>query len=161
VGLHKYLCLLKVNCIDFFNQNDNILHMTNLISMAVSVIIALEGCPDKGHADFGLAHGALGIHKRIIDDVNRIAGTHFTTKHVHNRSVAVFVCKKALKYYGSKLDKKPTIEDYIRIWNAGYDGYKDNKGWSYVKRAHEKNLLPLPSYLVSTKNRTRANIVID
>lgn len=133
--------------------------MTNLITIAISIIISLEDCPDKGHADLGLAHGALGIHKRIIQDVNRIAGTHFTTKNVHNRSVSIFICKKSLEYYGSKLDKQPTVEDYIRIWNAGYDGYKKNRGWLYVNKARTKNLLPPPNYLANI--RARANNVID
>lgn len=87
----------------------------------------------------GKAIGALQIHVEMVHDVNRLCGTSYTHKEMSDRAKAVDVCKKYLAYYGSekRLGKKPTLQDYARIWNGGPSGWKRKATqgyWAKVRR---------------------------
>lgn len=85
----------------------------------IAALISVEtgGCknPDLAIGDGGAAIGALQIHRSVVVDVNRIAGTHYTHQQMTNRIAARQVCEIYLTYYG----KGCTTEQLARKWNGG------------------------------------------
>lgn len=71
--------------------------------------------PDAAVGDGGKAIGALQIHKAVVEDVNRFAGTSYTWKGMTNRVAARAVCQKYLEHYA----KGKSLEEAARIWNGG------------------------------------------
>jgi len=73
------------------------------------------------------AYGLLQIRKPYLDDVNRIAGTSYTTEDMKDEEMARWAAKVYLEYYGRrywrKTGKVPTPEVYGRIHNGGPDGW--------------------------------------
>ena len=85
--------------------------------IAALITVETGGCknPDLAIGDGGAAIGALQIHKSVVVDVNRIAGTHYTHQQMTNRIAARKVCEIYLTHYG----KGCTTEQLARKWNGG------------------------------------------
>lgn len=95
-----------------------------------AVIQAIEQVESGGDCnavgDSGRAVGCLQIWKIYVDDVNRISGKHFTYADRYSREKSYEMTEIYLLHYAAekRLNRKPTIEDYARIHNAGPNGYK-------------------------------------
>lgn len=86
------------------------------LSALIAALIAVEsGGRDNAIGDGGRAIGALQIHKAVVVDVNRIAGTSYTHQQMTNRIAARRVCEIYLTHYG----KGCTTEQLARKWNGG------------------------------------------
>ncbi len=87
------------------------------------------------------AYGPLQIRKPVVDDVNRVYGTHYEAKQMlGNRELSIEVCEKYLRIYATpkRLGTEPTSEQLARIWNGGPEGwrYKSTiKYWRKVQKA--------------------------
>lgn len=106
-------------------------------SHLITALMAVEtgGCrnPDLAIGDGGRAIGSLQIHKAVVEDVNRFAGTSYSWKGMTNRADARKVCEIYLQRYA----KGKSIEDAARIWNGGPDGYRKSSTlayWTKVQR---------------------------
>ena len=90
--------------------------------------------------DGGKAYGVLQIWNVVIVDVNARFGTRYKHKDAFDPVKAREICRLYLSIYATekRLGRKPTLEDYARIWNGGPNGYKNsktNKYWAKVQRA--------------------------
>ena len=104
-------------------------------------MIAVEsGGNDAAIGDHGRARGALQIHRSVVADVNRIAGTHYRWEDMHRRDVAVYVAGVYLAHYVTeeRLGHKPTAADAARIWTGGPDGWKEPATKRYWRRVQQK-----------------------
>ena len=103
--------------------------------IAALITVETGGCrnPDLAVGDGGAAIGALQIHRAVVVDANRIAGTSYTHQQMTNRVAARRVCEIYLSRYASG----KTNEEAARIWNGGPTGYKKSATlayWNKVKR---------------------------
>ena len=103
----------------------------------ILALIAVEsGGNSKAIGDNGYAHGALQIHRSVIEDVNRIYGTTYVYSDRMSRQKSVHICILYLDHYATKerLGRKPTYRDMARIWNGGPDGYKERSTLKYWRK---------------------------
>jgi hypothetical protein len=100
----------------------------------IAALIAVESNGnDMAIGDGGRAIGALQIHKAVVVDVNRIAGTSYTQQQMTNRIVARRVCEIYLSRYAAG----KTNEEAARIWNGGPTGNRKPATvayWNKVKK---------------------------
>ena len=111
-----------------------------------SLISALMAVETGGHrtadlviGDGGRAIGALQIHRSVVEDVNRFAGTHYSWKGMTNRADARRVCDLYLQRYA----KGRSMEDAARIWNGGPSGHlkpSTEAYWAKVQRNMNHNI---------------------
>jgi len=79
----------------------------NLGPLIAALITVESNGRDNAIGDGGLAIGALQIHKAVVVDVNRIAGTSYTHQQMTNRVAARRVCEIYLSRYATgKTPKK-------------------------------------------------------
>ena len=116
--------------------------MTNLI-VSAALIFALHGAEsDMRHhsksGDHGRAHGVLQIHSKVLHDVDRIYGLHYTQKSTEREDTAEEICRLYLQYYGKEYKehtgKPPSDEVLARIWNGGPTGYRKHRTKRYWTR---------------------------
>jgi len=85
-------------------------------AVLIEAIMAVEsGGRDQAIGDGGRALGPLQIHRAVVQDVNRFAGTSYRWEGMTNRADARAVCETYLRHYG----KGKTMEETARIWNGG------------------------------------------
>lgn len=85
----------------------------------LAALLAVEsGGNDKAIGDHGRALGALQIHAAVVADVNRIHGTRYTHREMHDRAKAVRVASLYLQTYAPNA----TPEVQARVWNGGPRG---------------------------------------
>ena len=107
--------------------------------MPVLIAVESEG-DDRAIGDNGRGVGCLQIHPVCVEDVNRIAGTHYTLDDRRDREASLEMCAIYLTHYGTanakETGKMPTAEVLARIWNGGPRGYKKSATipyWHKVK----------------------------
>lgn len=87
------------------------------------------------------AYGLLQIRKPYLDDVNRIAGTSYTTEDMKDEALARWAAKIYLNYYGSAYEGKTgryvTPEVYGRIHNGGPNGWKKSSTNDYGEKVSQ------------------------
>ena len=89
--------------------------MTTLSNLISALIIVESSGNDQAIGDNGRAIGPLQIHRGVVQDVNRITGSHYRHQDMTNRVAARAVCEAYLKHYG----KGCTTEQLARKWNGG------------------------------------------
>ena len=97
------------------------------ISNLISALIIVESSGnDQAIGDNGRALGPLQIHRGVVQDVNRITGSHYRHQDMTNRAQARAVCEAYLKHYVTekRIGRKPTVADFAKVWNSGPDGFK-------------------------------------
>ena len=105
----------------------------NLGPLIAALITVESNGRDNAIGDGGAAIGALQIHRAVVVDANRIAGTSYTHSQMTNRVAARRVCEIYLTRYAAG----KTNEEAARIWNGGPTGYKKSVTlayWNKVKR---------------------------
>lgn len=105
----------------------------NLGPLIAALITVESNGNDMAIGDNGRAIGALQIHKAVVVDANRIAGTSYTHQQMTNRIAARRVCEIYLKHYG----KGCTTEQLARRWNGGPTGDRKSATityWNKVKK---------------------------
>jgi len=104
------------------------------ISNLISALIIVESSGnDLAIGDNGRAIGPLQIHRGVVQDVNRITGSHYRHQDMTNRVQARAVCEAYLKHYG----KGCTTEQLARRWNGGPTGDRKSATeayWAKVKK---------------------------
>jgi hypothetical protein len=105
----------------------------NLNNLITALMIVESSGNDQAIGDNGRAVGPLQIHRGVVQDVNRITGSHYRHQDMTNRVQARAVCEAYLKHYG----RGKTTEEQARIWNGGPTG--DRKiatviYWNKVKK---------------------------
>jgi hypothetical protein len=101
-----------------------------LLSALMAVETGGERNPDLAIGDGGRAIGCLQIHRAVVLDVNRIAGTHYTHDQMTNRVAASRVCEIYLDHYGRGLDDISRA----RVWNSGPRGHLKDCSRAYGER---------------------------
>ena len=104
--------------------------------IAALITVETGGCrnPDLAIGDGGAAIGALQIHRAVVLDVNRIAGTSYTHAQMTNRVAARRVCEIYLTRYAAG----KTNEEAARIWNGGPTGYKKSATLAYWNKVRKE-----------------------
>ena len=102
---------------------------------------------DNAVGDNGASHGPLQIQKACVIDANewrkaRGLSQFRFPQDCYDRQKAEQIMLSYLHRYATenRLGKRPTIEDYARIWNGGPNGYKIQatvKYWNKVKKELE------------------------
>jgi hypothetical protein len=107
----------------------------------INALISVESSgDDKAVGDKGKAKGCLQIWEVVVIDVNRKFNTNYKHDDAFDRKKAIDICRKYLSIYATeaRLGRKPTLEDYARIWNGGPNGFKKSateKYWLKVQKA--------------------------
>ena len=107
----------------------------------INALISVESSgKDNAVGDKGKAKGCLQIWEVVVIDVNRKFNTDYKHDDAFDRKKAIDICRKYLSIYATeaRLGRKPTLEDYARIWNGGPNGFKKSateKYWEKVKKA--------------------------
>jgi hypothetical protein len=99
----------------------------NLGPLIAALITVESNGRDNAIGDAGLAIGALQIHRAVVVDANRIAGTSYTHQQMTNRVAARRVCEIYLSRYAAG----KTNEEAARIWNGGPTGHRKPATISY------------------------------
>lgn len=103
--------------------------------LLIAAIIAVESNGnDLAIGDHGKARGPLQIHAEMVQDANRIAGTHYQWSHMTNRAEAVAV----FKIYTDKYANGASDEVIARKWNGGPNGHKKSATISYWNKVKAK-----------------------
>jgi hypothetical protein len=105
----------------------------NLGPLIAALITVESNGRDNAIGDAGLAIGALQIHRAVVVDANRIAGTSYTHSQMTNRVAARRVCEIYLSWYATG----KTNEEAARIWNGGPTGHQKSATiayWNKVKK---------------------------
>ena len=108
--------------------------MTTISNLISALIIVESSGNDLAIGDNGRALGPLQIHRGVVQDVNRITGSHYRHQDMTNRVAARAVCEAYLKHYG----RGKTTEEQARIWNGGPTGDRKTATlayWAKVKKA--------------------------
>jgi hypothetical protein len=107
--------------------------MTTLSNLISALIIVESSGNDQAIGDNGRALGPLQIHRGVVQDVNRITGSHYKHSEMTNRVAARAVCEAYLKAYG----KGASTEQLARRWNGGPTGDRKSATeayWAKVKK---------------------------
>lgn len=105
----------------------------NLGPLIAALITVESHGKDNAIGDGGAAIGALQIHRAVVVDANRIAGTSYTHSQMTNRVAARKVCEIYLGRYAAGRSN----EEAARIWNGGPTGYRKSATlayWNKVKK---------------------------
>lgn len=118
------------------------------LSIALALLLLIESAdnPDaRGDYAAGHGHKAVGclqMWKTTVDDVNRVLGKKvYTYNDRKDRSKSIEMARILLTHYGSnsRLGRKATIEDYVRIWKMpsyrGRPGVAKTKTDSHWRKA--------------------------
>lgn len=104
-------------------------------ALLIAAIIAVESNGnDMAIGDNGKARGPLQIHKELVQDVNRFAGTHYEWSRMTNRTEAVAV----FKLYSEHYSKNASDETVARRWNGGPNGHKKHATLGYWQKVKAK-----------------------
>ena len=119
--------------------------ITNVvISLLITALATVEGSPHAS-GDGRRALGPLQIHAKVIQDVNRVYGRHFTHADALQTTKAARICRLYLEHFGgeAKLGRQPTPADLARIWNGGPNGWRKPATIAYAQRVQNvyRNLL--------------------
>ena len=107
--------------------------MTTISNLISALIIVESSGNDLAIGDNGRALGPLQIHRGVVQDVNRITGSHYRHQDMTNRVQARAVCEAYLKHYG----KGASTEQLARRWNGGPTGDRKSATeayWAKVKK---------------------------
>jgi hypothetical protein len=110
---------------------------TDTLEKILDLILIKEGGKNIV-GDSGKAYGYFQIHKCCVLDVNR----HFKTSYSHfdmfdslkARKVAKLYLLKGRELFRNKHKKEPTEKQLLRMYNGGYNGYKNEKTLKYLAR---------------------------
>jgi hypothetical protein len=91
------------------------------------VLIAIESGGDDHARGRNGELGPLQIKQIVLDDVARFTGLQFTPEDCFDREKAIRIAKIYLNHYCTRerLGHEPTLEDAVRIWNGGPDGWAE------------------------------------
>lgn len=116
-------------------------------AFVMAVMMVESGGNDKAVGDNGASHGPLQIQKACLIDANewrkaRGLSQFKFPQDCYDRQKAEQIMIAYLHRYANenRLGRRPTIEDYARIWNGGPNGYKKQatvKYWNKVKKELE------------------------
>jgi hypothetical protein len=87
-------------------------------ALLAALLTVESGGNDHAVGDHGRAIGALQIHAGVVADVNRVHGTRYTHRDMHDRKAAVRVASLYLQIYAPNA----TPEVQARVWNGGPRG---------------------------------------
>ncbi len=110
--------------------------MTTLSNLISALIIVESSGNDLAIGDNGRALGPLQIHRGVVQDVNRITGSHYRWEAMTNRVQARAVCEAYLKHYVTekRIGRKPTVADFAKVWNSGPEGFKKTCSDKYAAK---------------------------
>jgi soluble lytic murein transglycosylase-like protein len=107
----------------------------NICPILLAAIIQIESSGNpRAHNQREDAVGALQIRRILVDDLNRIYGPpYYSYKDRWDVGKSKEMFGKYLGYYGTqrRLGRKPTNEDFAKIWNSGPNGWKKNSSDYY------------------------------
>lgn len=116
-------------------------------AFVMAVMMVESSGNDKAVGDNGASHGPLQIQKACVIDANewrkaRGLSQFRFPQDCYDRQKAEQIMIAYLHRYANenRLGRRPTIEDYARIWNGGPNGYKIQatvKYWNKVKKELE------------------------
>jgi soluble lytic murein transglycosylase-like protein len=107
--------------------------MTTLSNLITALIAVESSGNDLAIGDNGRAVGPLQIHRGVVQDVNRITGSHYRWEAMTNRVQARAVCQAYLTHYG----RGASTEQLARRWNGGPTGDRKTSTmayWAKVKK---------------------------
>ena len=116
-------------------------------TFVMAVMMVESSGNDRAVGDNGASHGPLQIQEACLIDANewrkaRGLSQFRFPQDCYDRQKAEQIMLSYLHRYATenRLGRRPTIEDYARIWNGGPNGYKIQatvKYWNKVKKELE------------------------
>ena len=107
----------------------------NLATLLSAMLAVESGGDDSARGDGGRARGALQIHRGVVEDVNRIAGTHYRHTDAHDRDTAMLMATVYLTHY---CGTNSTPETIARTWNGGPEGPRKRATLRYWQKVKTK-----------------------
>lgn len=103
------------------------------------VILALIAVESGGNdRAVGRAHerGCLQIKQVVVDDCNRFTGLGFVWDDAWDRERSIRMFRIYVYHYATRerLGREPTIQDAVRIWNGGPDGWRESATLAHWKK---------------------------
>lgn len=125
--------------------------MNDPLTIALALLLMIESNNDiNARGDYEPFHGYRAIGciqtwKITVDEANRIVGYKlFTYNDRRNREKSLQMATIVLEHHGQQLQRKtgrlPTVEDYVRMWNGGPNGYakaKTDEHWRKARKLWE------------------------
>ena len=99
--------------------------MNALGALIMAIMMVESSGNDQAVGSDGLSYGPLQITDVCREDVNRIAGTHYTRQDCFDPSKAKEMFSIYIAYYcaSERLGHEPQWEDVARVWNGGPTGW--------------------------------------
>jgi len=99
--------------------------MNPIVLFVIPALIAVESTnrtDAKGRND---ELGILQIKPRVVEDVNRFAGTRYAYDDRRNEKLSRDICRLYLEHYCNRerLKRDPDPHDYALVWHFGPKGY--------------------------------------
>ena len=103
----------------------------------LAAMIAVESGGDcRAVGDQGRSIGILQISRGVVEDVNRIRGTHYKwPDDCFDRRKSIEICVAYLTHYGGK---SKSLEKAARQWNGGPQGHRNPASLKYWKRVKQQ-----------------------
>lgn len=115
--------------------------MNELLQILIPILMMIESGGDPNAiGDEGRSVGVLQISEAVVNDVNRVYGTHFTPEDRKDVDKSRRICELYLRHWAKDFD---SLEAMARIWNGGPRGHIRPctlKYWLKVKAILEKEV---------------------
>ena len=118
----------------------------DLLSIALALLLLVESNDNaSAKGDYAKHHGykavgCLQTWKITVDEANRILGEPvFKYSDRQSRQKSLLIARTVLKYHcrTERLGRVATVEDYVRVWRGGPDGYKKSNTKDQWRKARE------------------------
>lgn len=92
-----------------------------------TVLIAIESGGNNLARGKAGELGPLQIKQVVLDDVNRFTGLGYVPEDCYDREKSIRIARIYLNHWCTRerLGHEPTLEDAVRIWKGGPDGWTD------------------------------------
>lgn len=109
------------------------------LSVLFAAIVSVEsGGNVRAIGDNGKAVGPAQIWEVVVQDVNRIAGTRFTSKDRYSLSKSQEMFQIYTDHYGKKYGWPVSDEVRAKVWNGGPNGPRKRATDNYWRKVKEK-----------------------
>lgn len=109
------------------------------LSIALALLLLIESNDNpRAIGDGHKAVGCMQTWKVTVDDANRILRRKvFTYEDRLSRQKSLMIARIVLKHYGrpERLGRPATVEDYVRMWKSGPNGYAKSDSINHWRKA--------------------------
>jgi hypothetical protein len=110
----------------------------NLTALFLAIVAVESGGNVNAIGDNGKAVGPAQIWEITVKDVNRIAGTRYTSNDRRDLTKSAEIFRIYTDHYGRKYGWPVTDEVRAKVWNGGPNGPKKSATSTYWRKVSAK-----------------------